>query len=314
MDLDLSSVEIFARVAELGSFSKAAVSLGLAQPTISRVVGDLERRFSGQLFYRTGRGAKLTELGELILPRAHALLRTAEQLSADALAFGNTPVGAVSVACLPSLTQNLAPMLYSYVQERAPGIRLRLLEGFSDQIERWVSEGVVDIGLFSKYKNVDPSRDDVLFLADLMLVHSRATRPTVAATRFAELHNLPMVLPSPTNGLRALLEETARRHRITLKVVMEADSLVAQREVVRLCGCYSVLARQALEGLAPQEELLGAPIIDAGFERYVVTATTQQRPLSKAARVILQAIRNIVAAKMRITSLRDLSATLAVTS
>jgi len=311
MDLDLASVQVFARVAELGSFSKAAVSLGLAQPTISRIVGDLERKLSGQLFYRTGRGANLTELGEMILPRAQALLQTAEQLSVDALAFGKTPVGNVSIAFLPSLTRTLAPTLYSYVQSRAPGIRLRLLEGFSDQIERWVSEGAVDIGLFSKYRNVDPGRDDVLLLADLMLVHNRATRPAATPARFAELHGLPMVLPSLSNGLRVLLEETARRHRITLNVVLEADSLVAQRAIVQQCGCYSIMARQAVEGGAPEPDICGAPIVDVGFERYVVSATTQQRPLSKAARVMLQAIRNVFASKASIDSLRDLSTTLA---
>src|ERR1019366_4601958 len=145
MSMNLISIGTFARVAEFGSFSKAGISLGVAQPTISRVIGELEREFGGELFYRTGRGAKLTELGEMLLPRAQVLLDTAEQLATDAAAFGKAPVGNVSVASLPSLTQPLASPLYNYVREYAPGIKLRLVEGFSDQIERCVADGAVDI-------------------------------------------------------------------------------------------------------------------------------------------------------------------------
>jgi DNA-binding transcriptional LysR family regulator len=311
MTLNLNSIGTFARVSELGSFSKAAVSLNLAQPSISRIIGELESEIGGELFYRTGRGAKLTELGEMLLPRAQALLQTAEQLETDAAGFAKAPMGNVSVASLPSLTQSLASTLYNYVREHAPGIKLRLIEGFSDQVERWVAEGAVDIGLLSKYKNVLANRDDVLFRADLMLVKAGGAPVGPDVVPFAHLDGLPMVLPSATNGLRIVLEEAARRRKIKLNVVVEADSLLAQREIVIKCGCHSVMARQALDEIGPGQSLVGARINEAGLERYVVAATTQQRPLSKAARVILQAIRHTLGAKKPIASLRDLAANLA---
>jgi LysR family nitrogen assimilation transcriptional regulator len=311
MILNLSSIGTFTRVAELGSFSKAAVSLKIAQPSISRIISELESTIGGELFYRTGRGAKLSELGEMLLPRAQALLQTAEQLETDAAGFGRAPVGNVSVASLPSLTQPLASTLYNYVREHTPGIKLRLIEGFSDQVERWVAEGAVDIGLLSKYKNVLASRDDVLFRADLMLVRAGNVASGPKVVQFADLDGLPMVLPSSTNGLRIVLEETARRHKIKLNVVVEAESLVAQREIVIKCGCNSVMARQALDEIGPGQSLVGSRINEAGLERYVVAATTQQRPLSKAARVVLQAIRHTLGAKKPIASLKDLAATLA---
>jgi DNA-binding transcriptional LysR family regulator len=314
MPLNLPALITFARVAELGSFSRAAVSLGVAQPTISRVIGELEAEFVGELFYRTGRGAKLTEMGEMLLPRVNALLQTAEQLATDAVAFGKAPIGAVSIATLPSITPLIAAELYDYVREHAPGIKLRLLEGFSDQIERWLSEGSVDIGVLSKYKNVSAGRADLLFLADLMLVRACDAPTMPKDVKFARLSGLPMVLPSLPNGLRVLLEETARRQKIKLNVVVEADSLIAQREIVRKCGCFSVMARQALQELGAQGTIVGSRIKDAGLERHVVIVTTQQRPLSKAARVIMQATRATISANRSIKSLRDLAATLAAVS
>jgi DNA-binding transcriptional LysR family regulator len=235
-------------------------------------------------------------------------------MRADAIAFGKAPVGNVCVASLPSMTQRLAPGLYNYVCKHAPGIRLKLVEGFSDQIDRWVSEGVVDIGLLSKYKNVKAGRDDVLFLTDLMLVRANDGTPVEDNVKFARLGGLPMVLPSVPNGLRVLLEETARKKKFVLNVVVEADSLVAQREIVSKCGCFSVMARPALDEPSMKNALVGSRISDAGLERYVIIATTQQRPLSKAARVILQAVRNTMGHGKAIATLKDLATTLATSS
>ncbi|MFO1151676.1 MAG: LysR family transcriptional regulator [Alsobacter sp.] len=305
--MQLAGLQTFVRVTELGSFSKAGVSLGLAQPSITRIIAELEAELAGELFYRTGRGVQLTALGEMVLPRAKALLRSAEQLGTDAVAFGKTPVGPVAVAALPSVLQSIAAGLYDHVRLHTPGIRLRLLEGFSDQIERWVSEGHVDIGLLSKYKSVKSGHEDVLFRADLMLVGPPGGPALKDETRFAALSGLPLVLPSMPNGLRTVLEETARRHKVELNVVVEADSLGAQREIVRRCGCYSVMAREAVRSVSPTDQLPGSRLVGASLERYVVLVTTQQRPLSKAARVILQAIRHTVSETRPINSLVELA-------
>jgi hypothetical protein len=77
------------------------------------------------------------------------------------------------------------------------------------------------------------SRGDVPFLADLMLVRAGGETETPADVRF---EGLPMGLPSATNGPRIMLAQTARKHKIKVNVVVEADSLVAQRGIARRRG------------------------------------------------------------------------------
>src|SRR5918997_1328541 len=214
--ISLDALAVFIRSAELRSFSKAAVALGLSQPSVSRPIGDLEARLGGALFYRTGRGVALTELGEVLLPRARALLKSAEQLATDALAFGKAPAGPASVAALPSMMQTLAPALYEYIRLHAPGIKLRIAEGFSDQVERWVSEGTVDIGLLSRYRTVRSGHSDALFRARLVLIRANDGTAVPHQVPFSTLDGLPLVLPSHLNGLRVALEETARKQNIHL--------------------------------------------------------------------------------------------------
>src|SRR3546814_14241735 len=67
------------------------LALGVAQPTVSRVVKELEEVWGGQLFYRTGRGVTLSEFGEQAFVRSKLLLQNAEQTSEELRAFGLLP-------------------------------------------------------------------------------------------------------------------------------------------------------------------------------------------------------------------------------
>ena len=81
-DLDLRLVRYFTAVAEHQHFGRAAASLRIAQPSLSRQIRSLEQQLGARLFDRTPQGARLTEAGEVFLPRARALLRSAAQAAA----------------------------------------------------------------------------------------------------------------------------------------------------------------------------------------------------------------------------------------
>ncbi|MEO3886012.1 LysR family transcriptional regulator [Nonomuraea sp. B5E05] len=78
-DLDLRSVRYFTVVAEHRHFGRAAEALHLTQPSLSRQIRGLERRLGVPLLDRTPHGTRLTEAGEVFLPRARALLRSSAQ-------------------------------------------------------------------------------------------------------------------------------------------------------------------------------------------------------------------------------------------
>jgi DNA-binding transcriptional LysR family regulator len=76
-DLDLGLVRSFAAVAEHRHFGRAAEALHTTQPSLTRQIGRLERQVGARLIDRTPRGSRLTEAGEVFLPQAQALLRSA---------------------------------------------------------------------------------------------------------------------------------------------------------------------------------------------------------------------------------------------
>jgi DNA-binding transcriptional LysR family regulator len=81
-DLDLRLVRYFTVVADCRHFGRAAAELRIAQPSLSRQIRHLEQQLGARLLDRTPQGSRLTEAGEVFLPRARALLRSAAQAAA----------------------------------------------------------------------------------------------------------------------------------------------------------------------------------------------------------------------------------------
>ena len=283
--VNLGHLQTFARVAELGSFTKAAVSLGVAQPTVSRIIGELETEWDGPLFYRTGRGVILSELGEAALVRVRAFLREAEQMSEDLRGFSRLPSGNVAMGLPPSLVGAVVPELVNQLRRDLPGIRIRVFEGFSEQIERWLAEGNVDVAIYSKYREGESSGGALL---DSRLVLAGAAEGWTLPKEidFRRLAEFPLVLPEATNGLRAIVDSIARRMKVSLNVVADADSILAQKEMAMRCGCYMIKAPLTIAGEESSGVFASSVIRNPSINRYVVVMTGQQKPLSRAGREV----------------------------
>ncbi len=293
--MELKALRAFVEVADVSNISQAAIALGLTQPSLSRIIVSLESELGGPLFYRTGRGVTLTELGEAALPRARSLVLNSVQLVADMRDLGEAPSGLVTLALLPSLMRDIAGGLFDSVRRTYPRIRLRMLEGFSGQIEEWLSEGRADIALLSRYRKEHTHGEELLTSSELMLVGISEKRMPADTVRFSELGKVPLVLPANPNGLRATVDSAARRLRIQLNVVVEADSLEAQKAIIRQQHCYAVLSPQTITAEVAAKLFQARRIIEPRLPRLVVMLTTTQRPPSRAAREVARLIRHMVA-------------------
>lgn len=136
----IDAMRLFIRVADAGSFSRAASDLELGQPTVSRRVQDLEESLGTTLFLRTTRALSLTEAGARFYRRATDILAEYDEAEAEARGFEHAPVGLLRLSCSHSFGRRVvAPLLPGFLAAW-PQIRVDLIS--DDAITDLVSEGV----------------------------------------------------------------------------------------------------------------------------------------------------------------------------
>lgn len=293
---NLEALRLFVQVAELGNLSHAAAVIGTTQPSVSRALRALEDSLQTTLFHRTGRGVKLTAVGEHTLLRARALLAHADQFSADIRDQTRTPTGTVTVALLTMYMRMLAADLFEEVRRQFPGIVLRLLESFSVEHEDWLSTGWVDIALVTRYRKTGLDKQDVLAMSDVMVVGNSDLGGDGDELPFRALASIPLVLPAAPNGLRLCVDEEARRRGVRLNVVLEADSVEAQHAIISRERCYALWSQHSVRLQRFDAYFAARRITDPRLPRCVMMKTTTHHPLSRASREVARILRRLVLA------------------
>src|SRR5579871_6613855 len=144
--MDLRHARTFVTVAELGTVSKAAVRLRIAQPALSRQLIDLERELGLQLFDRVGRRLLLTGEGEQLLTGCRVLLNCAGAVKEQAQLLRHGDTGVLKVAGSPQHIESvLSGFLHRYA-ERYPKVQVNISEGTGSEIMSLLERGEIHLG------------------------------------------------------------------------------------------------------------------------------------------------------------------------
>jgi DNA-binding transcriptional LysR family regulator len=292
--MDYAAWKLFIDAAEVGSLSKVAVAHGTSQPQISRQISDLERHYGGRLFQRTGRGVALTELGQRIAPKIRAWLASTEQLANDVRTSAGTPIGTVRLGSLPSTAHPLVTSLYYRLKKQYPLVQLSVREGQGAQLETWLEDGSVDLAVLYRSSPSARNGDTYLVETPTYLVAAEGdeltSRPTVP---FTALHELPLVHFCRPSSWRNRLEQLGAEHGISLNVVLEADSLSLQTQVVADGGIYALLGPYAIAAASRNCRLQSSRIVDPSVTRHIALAMSRHGELTLACRTVMQIAREI---------------------
>ncbi|WP_439670761.1 LysR family transcriptional regulator [Cupriavidus necator] len=286
--MDFDVLRGFVTIAELGSLSRASAALGVAQSALSRQLSALESELGGRLFHRTGRGVTLTETGASMLPRARGLLSDAQAMVDEAANVMHSPSGLVSIGLVPAWSTPLSGQLVSWRRNNHPGIRLRIYEGYSGEIEEWLTNGRIDVGIFNRYRSV--GQEEAILTSSMYLIARSDDLSIGDECKLKALSGLPLALMTRPNAFRMLLEENCNRDGVLLNLQLEADSAAAIKGAVLTGGLYSVLPLHSITVERQMGILRGIPIVDPCIKQSTLLQTTTHHPLTAATREVWRAL------------------------
>lgn len=144
--MSISKFETLAKVCELGSLTKAAEVLGCTQSAVSHTINSLEEQFGFAILTRSRAGVKLTDDGQRIMPSVRGILNYYEQLNQTVSAIRGLDFGTVRIGAFTSVAVHWLPGVIKEFQQDYPNVDIKLLNGDYHDVEKWLTEGSVDLG------------------------------------------------------------------------------------------------------------------------------------------------------------------------
>lgn len=232
--MDTKRLSAFVKIVDMGSLTRAADNLRVAQPALSQQVAALEAQFRQRLLIRSKRGVIPTEAGRALYRHAQIILRQLGQAQSEVSLGSQSIAGPVSLGLAPySAGASLALPLLQRVRERHPGIVLHINENFGGVISELVMTGKMDMALIYEPGPIrgvtfEPMFEEELYLlAPAQMGFGREKDIALAA-----LDQAPMLLPSRIHTIRKLVDSAFDRAGLGSNVIAEIESAMTLASAV----------------------------------------------------------------------------------
>ena len=293
--MELRSLSYFTRIAELGSITRAASHLRLAQPALTRHVQRLEEELGVALFTRANRGVRLTEAGQLLLESAIRILRDVERTGDEIRAQDAHPSGRIILGITPTLCPILVPDLFARMRRDFPRVELKVMHAGMVRLEEFVIDGRVDVALLSELSRSRLIVSTRLAPEEMVLVTAPGARPGGPMGGIVggnELSRTPLILG---DGLRAAMDALLAGRGIELNVEIEVNDhetirLMVQAGAAAAILPYSSVAQECAQGLIDAHR-----ITESGIFRTLALGVRVSRAASLAREAMVRTITRVVA-------------------
>jgi DNA-binding transcriptional LysR family regulator len=294
--MEVAQLKTLIHVAELGSLSKAADRLHIAQPALSRQIKLLEKELGILLFERHGRGMVVTELGREILEHAARIMAELDFIRRSASGEGSFYKGMVIIGTTPTVAEIVTVPLVRRIKETHPQLCVRFSSAFSGHLLDWLQRGELELAFSYDPEPLRSLHIIPVMMENLLFVSGGHDKLSLSrAVPFARLAEEELILPSPRHGLRGIVEDCAQKAGIELHTSLEADSFGAMIDLVRNSFGSTILPLAPIHSLVETGALCAAPLVDPVPARKLVLAYPADRPVSPAARFVGETFTEIAA-------------------
>lgn len=287
---DLTALDLFTTVIEVGSLGKAAKVHNIAQPSVSSRIRNLERQLGVTLLERTTTGCVPTPEGIVVSGWADEILRAAHDLEAGLVALKAEQVGQLRVAASYTIAEYLLPAWLGRFTREHPKDTVSLDVENSTNVIAQLERGDADIG-FIETPLPTPSMDEAVVASDHLVAVVPPTHPWASRRKpitLSELAETPLVMREKGSGTREALElALAEAGHPSPVSVLELGSTSAVRSAVMTGNSPTVISRLAVAGEISNGQLVETRVADMDIQRALRAVWPIARPLSKLASALL---------------------------
>jgi len=276
--MNVRQLQYFLQVAELGSVTRAAEVLHIAQPALSRQMHSLEEDLDATLLHRSERGITLTEAGKRLRESAIELLRHFDRVRSEVRDRSGDPSGELTIALPPSMSELLSFPVIQRFRIRYPNVLLRVFEGSSGVLDAWsmVAKGKADLAVVGSREPL-ASLDAYPFIEEPMCLLG-PPESGLAMDKPLSLEDLvdrPMVAMSRPNVARMIVESAMAERNFGLNVALEVNTRQLVLKAVEAglgfatlpqCSGIELLERGAIS-MAPIEGVVISWLLIKGREQ-----------------------------------------------
>jgi LysR family nitrogen assimilation transcriptional regulator len=288
--VDLKQLDYFVHVAELGSFSKAASLLSIAQSALSHKVRQLEVELKQSLLHRNGRGVTPTDAGKRLLVHARGILMQVARTHDQLAELGESPSGHVTVGLPATMGRLLTVPLVKSFRAGFPNASIGIMEGLSASIAEWISTGRVDVGMVfnpapSPAIEITPVHEEPMYLI------SRLPASTARLLPLKELPNYPLIIPSRPNANRMRIEAQLAYFGLKPSIAFEVDGIASVLDMVREGYGSAVLPLTSLRAYGLEKAFAARAIVSPRLMIQISLVISGQRPTTPLTKQALALIR-----------------------
>lgn len=269
MSLNLHLLRLFATVVRTGSFSRAAATLRISQPAISKGVRDFELQVGCRLLDRTPKGVRPTREGQALARHAEAMFATERDAEDELLSLRNLNSGSLRIGASTTIATYIISHYLGVFHRKYPGIELHLISAntrdiadkmIAHDIEIALVEGPVgDDELLSK-----PWRTDVMSLIVSPEHHFARSKQHIDV---AALNDEILILREPGSGSREVVAQALAERNVHPKQTLEIGSTEAIKQAVAAGLGTSIVSDVAVADQVKLDKLSVIPIKDTRIER-----------------------------------------------
>jgi len=265
-------LKVFFTVANRLSFTKAATELFITQPAVSKHIQELEEQYKIKLFERNGSKILLTKAGELLLNHTKNIFEIYREIDFDLSALINQQQGTLRLGASTTISHYIIPPLLARFHQKLKDIKVSLLNGNTEQIEKALLNKEIEIGIVegqSKNQSIKYSE----FLKDeLVLVcnNSNSLKNKEQIT-LEELKSLRFITREQGSGTLEVIEHALKPFGINLsqlKIEMQLGSTESIKSYLMNSDCVAFISIHAIEKELKNNELVILDIDNFVIERF----------------------------------------------